>query len=146
MIVCLKGKVNYDITLDPSVWIFDNRKQALESFLSNGVEQMDSDPHMSNPLSKSRPSTCRPNVSKTESYVMPLNPFLERAEPIDQAKSAQLFMMDGTPIAVLPLIELQNSVLLFSINGRQIKEDGPIHLYTEPGAPPIKSIGHIVIQ
>ena len=31
-IVDIKGKVKYKITLDPSVWIFDDRKADLDSF------------------------------------------------------------------------------------------------------------------
>ena len=146
MIVLLKGNVNYDITLDPSVWIFDNRKQALEHYLKNTVGQTDSDFKVINPFQRRGSDTCQPTTSETGSYVMPLNHFLERAEPIDQAKNAQLLMIDGTALAVLPLKDLQNSVLLFSINGRQIKEDGPVHLYNKPDATPIKGIGQIVIQ
>src|SRR5690625_3030244 len=42
MIIQFKGNVTYPITLDASVWIFDDRKVILEeAFLDNKVEEKD---------------------------------------------------------------------------------------------------------
>ena len=37
MIVQVNGNVKFPITLDPSVWIFDDRKVLLEEYLQNGL-------------------------------------------------------------------------------------------------------------
>ena len=38
MIIQLTGNVRYQITLDPSTWIFDDRKIVLEDLLSHGED------------------------------------------------------------------------------------------------------------
>ncbi|MER2140843.1 MAG: peptidyl-prolyl cis-trans isomerase, partial [Priestia megaterium] len=40
-IIMLKGKVKYTLTLDPSVWIFDDRKLDMEVFFEHPPEQKD---------------------------------------------------------------------------------------------------------
>lgn len=42
-IVTITGNVKYPITLDPSVWIFDDRKFDLEQFFSHFGEVQDED-------------------------------------------------------------------------------------------------------
>src|SRR5699024_9191515 len=44
MIVQIKGNVAYPITLDPSVWIFDDRKIMLEEAFVEGVTEEQEDP------------------------------------------------------------------------------------------------------
>ena len=40
-IIMLKGKVKYTLTLDPSVWIFDDRKLDMDVFFEHPPEQKD---------------------------------------------------------------------------------------------------------
>ncbi|WLV25647.1 hypothetical protein QR721_05425 [Aciduricibacillus chroicocephali] len=148
MIVLIKGSVKYDITLDPSVWIFDDRKLSLEDYLKNDPSKSGLDSESRNSKSpterSSRKSTL--SVSETGSYVMELKFFIERAEPFEEAQSAQLKAADGTSLALLSMTELRNSVLLFSIDGKQIKDKGPVYLFTEPKGIPVKGFASIVIN
>ena len=41
ILVDIKGKVKYTITLDPSVWIFDDRKADLDSFFEQQTKHED---------------------------------------------------------------------------------------------------------
>src|SRR5699024_12574373 len=44
MIIQLKGQVEFPITLDPTVWIFDDRKVLLEDALKERVEKTEVNP------------------------------------------------------------------------------------------------------
>ncbi len=42
-IIPIKGKVKYKLTLDPSVWIFDDRRIDLKSYFTNPKQEEDED-------------------------------------------------------------------------------------------------------
>lgn len=160
MIVPITGNVNFSITLDPSVWIFDDRKIKFEDAFKSGIEipaekefifssEDRFDREIFQATNDNRP------ISRTEekeilqnSYVMRLEPFLKTAEISDDAKDATIVQTDGSQQS-LTLEQLKNTYLLFSWKGKPLKEDGPVHLYFTDGSnkdTPIKSVNKIIIN
>lgn len=145
MIITLKGNVAYTITLDPSVWIFDDRKIAVEDYMSGWqIEDSDDFPGSRPPVMESLEKFKKAG-SDTGSYVMALSPFIERAEPSSSAAEVQLLGSDGNVRGEITIEELNGSSLLFSIGGKQIRDQGPAYLYISPEHEPIKDFSAIVI-
>lgn len=162
MIIQLKGKVTYPITLDASVWIFDDRKIILEeAFTEKEVVQEE------DPLKKADEmfnqeiyfqTKIKPPVNKSinryekekileNSFVMPLEDFINNAEVKPEAKRARL-KTDGDDI-VITVEQLTDAYLLFATDGKPLKEEGPVHLYFRDGSnkeAPIKNIKQIIIE
>src|SRR5699024_5296243 len=87
------------------------------------------------------------NELLSESYVMPIEPFIEHTEVEIDAKEALLHTNNGE--VILSLEQLTDSFLLFSKDGKPLKEDGPVHLYFADGSnkdEPIKGITTIEIR
>src|SRR5690625_1435596 len=105
MIIPIEGNVTYPITLDASVWIFDERKiifedaftnskkpkkEKEENYIKEAAERLNRayDPRVKQNINR--------NLNKQEqedaltySYVMPIKPFLEHTEPNENAKIAK---------------------------------------------------------
>lgn len=162
MIVQIKGNIKFPITLDPSVWIFDDRKLLLEELFEERkhkddkndaqktAEMFDQELYFNTkikpPVNQSIQRFDR-NKILSESFVMPLESFIKNVEPNSDATSARL-VTDGDDI-IISLEQLQNAHALFSHEGKQLKEDGPIHLYFGDGSnkdKPFKNIKQIVIE
>ncbi|HEY4602379.1 MAG TPA: hypothetical protein VIG73_14020 [Cerasibacillus sp.] len=164
MIIPITGSVTYPITLDSSVWIFDDRKILLDEAL-RGVEQMgeseeeklkrtvrgyDNDwyhhEHIKPPVNKSLSKKEREEALR-HSWVMPLHHFIEYAEVKRDATEAELVTDDGS--VDIPLSKLQKSYLLFAVDGKPVPEKGPVHLYYKDGSNkdnPIQGIKKIIIK
>lgn len=161
MIIQVKGKVKFPITIDPSVWIFDDRKiKFSEAFSEMKVEEEEDDAKKTAEmfdLEVYAQKKIEPPVNKSlrrydreallsESYVMPLKPFIEHTEVTSDANEALLHTQDGQVVLSLDL--LNNSYLLFAKDGKPLKEDGPVYLYFADGSnkeEPIKGIQTIEI-
>ncbi|HLS66988.1 MAG TPA: hypothetical protein VK029_08355 [Pseudogracilibacillus sp.] len=162
MIIQVKGKVKFPITIDPSVWIFDDRKiKFLDAF--SEMKREEEEDHAKKTaemfdLEVYAQKKIKPPVNKSvrrydreallsESYVMPLKPFIEHTEVAPDANEALLHTKDEQ--VVLSLHLLNNSYLLFAKDGKPLKEDGPVHLYFADGSnkdEPIKGIQTIEIR
>ncbi|MGJ9458561.1 hypothetical protein [Oceanobacillus sp. CF4.6] len=164
MIVPITGKVSYSITLDPTVWIFDDRKILLNDAFSKKVEEieeMDDLEKVSERFNREVLETKmnRPPVNKSiskiegeeilkNSYVMPLHDFITNAEIKSDAKNAT-FITDGEEDVTVTLSELEDGYFLFSLNGKPLREDGPVHYFYRDGSNkdnPVKNIKKIVIN
>lgn len=124
-IVPIKGATSFTINLDPSVWIFDQRKIDLESFVLHGEER---------------------EVKEREAkgtYGIPFRPFLRNSEPLPTAKSLICHRQDGSSVT-LALDEAFDSILAFSCLGKPLKENGPIHLHLSNGQHTVPPITHII--
>lgn len=129
-IVPIKGRTKFTINLDPTVWIFDKRKIDLETYIQTGEIK---------PVGEREVSG---------SYAVPFEPFLKNAEPLPEAKEVICHLKDNKT-ATLSLKEALQSYLAFCLNGKAIKEDGPIHLYYPPekhNEPPIKAIVYFEVK
>ncbi|MUK89569.1 hypothetical protein GMD78_14470 [Ornithinibacillus sp. L9] len=163
MIVPIIGNVTYSITMDPTVWIFDDRKILLDEAFSNQVQNNE---NQEDELEKAATRWDRevyhqkvnPPVNKsisrlegekilTESYVMPIQHFLNHAEINPEGSEAILVTTNGE--ITISLQELNDSYLLFALNGKPLKEDGPVHLIYKDGSNrdnPIKGVQKIKIN
>lgn len=158
-ILPIKGKVNYAITLDASVWIFDDRKIELEDFLKfdDSIKKNENDYIRAQAERWERERTgIKPPVNKsikrfekervlTGSFVIPLKPFLSNAEPASD--KVQLESSDGNQ-HVLTMEEAMNGFLRFSKDGKPLREDGPTHFYFGDGSnasDPLKNILGITV-
>ncbi|WP_368654695.1 hypothetical protein AB4Y30_06605 [Ornithinibacillus sp. 4-3] len=161
MIVQLTGNINYSITLDPSVWIFDDRKIKLaDAFNPDAVqEEVEEKLRTADQLNAAiYEQNVKPPVNNTvkkydreellsTSYVMPIKEFIEHAEVKEDAEKAILISEDAE--YMISLEQLKNCYLLFSIDGKPIKENGPVHVYLKDGSnqdEPFTSIKKIIIQ
>jgi Oxidoreductase molybdopterin binding domain len=162
-IIIIKGKVNYQITLDPGVWIFDDRKVDLTTYFHTEQETKDELEEYTKAVSKHwereiREGAIYPPTLKTErtyerekvlngTFGIPLKPFLLNAEVQDDAKEVQFMTKDQKYI--VPLEDALEMILGFSMKGKPLKEDGPIHVYYGNGSnidSPIKHVKEIIVS
>lgn len=164
MIIPIEGNVNYPITLDASVWIFDDRKIAFEdAFLpeksiKKKKKKIDPVKQTAERLNKAYETNMRKPINRNlnreereaalqKSFVMPLKQFIKHTEPKQSATKAILVTSEGD--VEIPLENLKNSLLHFSNKGKPITEKGPVHLYYQDGSNkenPIKGITKIIIR
>lgn len=165
MIIQLSGKVKFPITLDSSVWIFDDRKIIFDDAFSpdklnkNEEENEDHSERFNEMYSlEVYQQKIKPPVNKsinkyekekilTNTYVMPIKHFIKNAEVDPEAKTAVLH----TPNEDVEITTEQfvNSLLLFSVDGKPIKDQGPVHLYFQDGSnkdEPIKGITKVTFK
>ncbi|GAB3799995.1 hypothetical protein [Virgibacillus kimchii] len=161
MIVPITGNVTYPITLDPTVWIFDDRKIEFDQAFNHSEKEKENDElenaserfnrevyHQSAkpPVNRSIKKFEREKILKS-TYVIPLNDFLENAEVKPEAKSVTL--VTGKVNVSISLDKLRQSYFLFAKDGKPLKEDGPVHLYFQDGSnkdKPIKNITKIIVE
>lgn len=164
MIIPILGNVTYQITLDPSVWIFDDRKILFEEAFK--ADRSNTDQSYAASLEEQAakrwnralyPDHIKPPVNRSisrmegkkileNSYVIPLYDFVRNAELMDGATEAIVETTSGDE--AMSINQLINCYMLFSWNGRQIKDEGPAHLYFKDGSNkqnPIKGIKKIRI-
>jgi hypothetical protein len=162
-IVPLTGKVKYQITLDPGVWIFDDRKVDLNTYFQNEEKAVNELDEYTKNMSKNwtreiQEGATSPPTLKTEkkyqkekvlngTFGIPLAPFLENAEPVNSADTI-VFITESDEIN-LPLSKRGDILLGFSKDGKPLKEDGPVHVFYKDGSnlnDPIKNIRGIKIK
>lgn len=161
MIVTITGNVEFPITLDPTVWIFDDRKIIFGSLFSASEDTYDEDDQeiernltdeekyaqtVKPPVNKSINRFEREQILKY-SYAMSLSHFIEHAEVHSGATNAILETNHG-PVEV-KLEQIKTSYLLFSLEGKPLKDDGPVHVYFKDGSNkdfPITGVKKIVLQ
>ncbi|MGE5702696.1 MAG: hypothetical protein ACM32O_09225 [Clostridia bacterium] len=138
----ITGAVNYKLTIDPSVWIFDDRKIDLSHY--SGEEEQSSDDTKrylqgtgaqwdkelkegSLPPSERR-SMIQERKALEGDYAMRLQWFLDNAQPSANASFLRIHRESGEPIT-LKLEEAKTAILQFSKDGKQLRERGPIYFY-----------------
>ncbi|KON89240.1 hypothetical protein AF332_22135 [Sporosarcina globispora] len=156
-IVAFKGNVKYQITLDPGVWIFDDRRVDLTTFFiqekigNNELEEYTKavSKHWDREIME---GAVFPPTLKTEkkfekekvltgTFGIPFKPFLMNAEPRENAEFVVIESEDGQ--TRLTLSQAEELILGFSIDGKPLKEDGPVHVYFGDGSnqnSPIKNV------
>ncbi|MGN1401848.1 MAG: peptidyl-prolyl cis-trans isomerase [Bacillus sp. (in: firmicutes)] len=144
-IVQITGNVSYPITLDPSVWIFDERKKKLTEFFAAPAEVADAleaytkaisaqwDKEVTEGNNAPSPNKNKATFSKkkewlSETYGISLGHFLANSAPSDHAETLLVHTDEGT--YEFPLSAASSFVLCFSEKGKALTgDDGPIHLY-----------------
>ncbi|MCM3717302.1 peptidyl-prolyl cis-trans isomerase [Fictibacillus phosphorivorans] len=163
-IVALNGKVNYPLTLDPGVWIFDDRKENLNTLFDEQKDKeseqekylKDVSAHWDRELKegavppaekdKQTPKKTLKETLLTGSFAISLSYFIYNAQPQPEAKKVRFETGDGN--VEITLKEAQDGYLAFSENGKPLKEDGPVHFYFGDGSNkenPIKRVTAITV-
>ncbi|MBA2874129.1 peptidyl-prolyl cis-trans isomerase [Thermaerobacillus caldiproteolyticus] len=156
-IIPITGKVKFSITLDPGVWIFDDRKVDLLTYFSGQSEE---EPQEEDEIKKIsaywdreiQEGAVSPPTLKTEkrfakekiitgTFAMPLVPFLRNAEPLPEATT--LTIVTEHEEITIPLEQAYEAILGFSKDGKPLKEDGPVHFYFGDGSNREKPITHV---
>ncbi len=156
-IVMLSGNVKYTITLDPTVWIFDDRRQDLLTYFEKQHVEKNSLEEYTKEISKHwdreimEGATLPPTLKTEKKYLkeelltgtfcIPFKPFLLNAEVLEHAKSVMIETVDDS--VTVPLAKAEAMVLGFSKDGKPLREDGPIHCYFGDGSNytnPIKNV------
>jgi hypothetical protein len=162
-IIMIKGKVKYIITLDPGVWIFDDRKVDLTTFFQKPIiEKNELEEYTKNVSShwdrEITEGAIVPPTIKTEkkyekeklligSFGIPLKPFLLNTSPLEEAK--QLIVVTANEELVFDLSTSYDFILGFSENGKPLKESGPVHIYFGDGSnqtKPIINVKELVVN
>lgn len=159
-IILVKGKVQHSITLDPHGWIFDDRKQKLEDLLQKKEEekvltsQEEQYKRMAELWDKELNSPPNQKAfilekNKIEGdYGIKLWHFIKNAKPYDDAKQVICVSENGEEL-ILSLDEAKEAILCFAINGKPIKEEGPVYLYYGDGRNknnPFKGITSFILE
>jgi hypothetical protein len=147
-ILTITGNVNFTITLDPGVWIFDDRRVDLTTYFSNGTETSDSVEAYTKAVSKHwdreiMEGAIYPPTLKTEkkfekekvltgTFGIPFKPFLLNSEPAPEAKS--LVVHTTTEEIEIPLETAYKLILGYSKDGKPLTSDGPVHIYYGDGS------------
>lgn len=156
MIVQIKGHVKYPITLDPTVWIFDDRKIIFEELFNPEKQKERAKTKKQQPQSfanAKKPPVNQDHIDKNRknllknSYAMPIAEFLSNAEVKEQVTSAIIQTKFGEK--QISFNQLKDSFLHFSNKGKPLLEDGPVHLYFKDGSnrnEPIKGVQQIILS
>ncbi|WLR53626.1 peptidyl-prolyl cis-trans isomerase [Mesobacillus subterraneus] len=163
-IIPIKGKVKYKITLDPGVWIFDDRKVDLNTYFSEDQERGDDLEEYTKSVSKHwdreiMEGAVYPPTLKTEvkfekekvlngTFGIPFKPFLVNSEPEQTANNVVIEYGENDQLS-LSLEEASGLILGFSENGKPLKEDGPLHAYYKDGSNkenPIKNVTGFTVE
>lgn len=147
-IISFKGKVKYTITLDPGVWIFDDRRVDLNTYFDNETENKNELEEYTKAVSKHwdreiMEGAVFPPTLKTEkkfekekvltgTFGIPFKPFLLNAEPDKNAEYLIIESEDGE--VQLPLSQAEDLILGFSKEGKPLKKDGPVYVYMGDGS------------
>jgi hypothetical protein len=161
-IIIIKGKVEYTITLDPGVWIFDDRKVDLNTYFQKPIIEKNEIEEYTKEISahwdrEITEGAVVPPTIKTEkryekekllegSFGIPLKPFLLNAKPLKEANQLIVVTSDGE--LAYDLTTSYDFIMGFSHNGKPLKEDGPIHLYYADGSnqwKPIKNVKELLV-
>lgn len=122
-IILLTGNLNYNLTLDPSSWLFDDRKFDLDQYFE--------EPHdLDHPPRKYKK---RELLKENYTFGIPLKPFLENAQPKPEAETLVIETKNGNQHKI-SFEEAKSAVLGFSKEGKFLNEDGPAHFYFGDGS------------
>ncbi|WP_160720238.1 peptidyl-prolyl cis-trans isomerase [Bacillus sp. USDA818B3_A] len=162
-ILTITGNVKYTITLDPSVWIFDDRRVDLTTYFSLGNKTSNAEEAYTKAVSKHwdreiMEGAIYPPTLKTEkrfekekvltgTFGIPFKPFLLNSEPDQTAKT--LVVHTTTEEIEYPLEEAYQFILGYSKNGKPLNPDGPVHIYYGDGSNrenPVKNITGFTIK
>ncbi|PSL27733.1 hypothetical protein B0H99_11745 [Planomicrobium soli] len=150
-IIPFKGEVKYKITIDPTVWIFDDRKLDLETYFVEARVERDEleeykrgmGEHWSREIMEGAivPPTLNSektynrkekNEMMTGTFGMIFKPFLENAEPAEHAKSVVIETANGEQ--AFSIEEAKKLIFKFSQDGKPLKSDGPVHVLLPDGS------------
>jgi hypothetical protein len=162
-IILITGNVKYTITLDPGVWIFDDRRIDLTTFFSTKQERPNEIEDYTKAVSKHwdreiMEGAIYPPTLKSEkkfekekvltgTFGISLKPFLKNAEPTENA--SQFIVKTSNGSVEMPLDKAYEVILGFSNNGKPLRTDGPVYIYYGDGSNqenPIKNVKEFIVK
>ncbi|ADH99129.1 hypothetical protein Bsel_1619 [[Bacillus] selenitireducens MLS10] len=154
------GNVSFRLTLDPGVWIFDDRRVHMENVFTDRAEaQVISEAEkMARAWNRQRTGK-KPQSNQNIVHIdrkdltehslgIPLEPFLQNASPSEDAKSLIVRQEDGHEERI-SLTEAMSAILAFSEKGKPLKETGPVHFYYGDGSNhhnPIQNVTELIVE
>jgi len=142
-VILFKGAVSFPITLDPTVWVFDNRKFDLRDYqgdqdssdhqvvryLQGTGSLWDKELREGAELPSERKRTLAEERKVLEGdYGIRLEPFISNAEPAADVTHVRLHR-DGLEPVELALADARRAILQFAKDGKPIRERGPVYFY-----------------
>lgn len=159
----VKGAVKFAITLDPTVWIFDDRRLDLTTYFASEKPLEDNEKYLREmgahwsreimegavfpPTLKSERKFDRKGM-QTGTFGMELKPFLNNAE-ISAEATAVVFECANGEEHTFSVEEATGLIFKFSQDGKPITDGGPVHLLYADGSnvsEPIKEVVAIRVQ
>lgn len=163
-IITIKGNVKHKITLDPTVWIFDDRRVDLDTFFTEEHVERNEEEEYKREMGKhwSREimeGATFPPTLKTEkkfdrrkmvtgTFGISVDHFIKNAVPSENAKTITFLTTDGAD-KTFPVSEIGNFLFKFSQDGKPLTDDGPAYLLFKDGSnldQPIRNVSGIVID
>lgn len=162
-IITITGAVTYKLTLDPTVWIFDDRKLDLTTYFEAEKAVADEEKylremgkHWSREIME---GAVFPPTLKTErkfdrkgmmtgTFGIEIKPFLMNAEILDSATTV-VFETTDAQEHHFSIEEAKTLIFKFSQEGKPLAADGPVHILFGDGSNrenPIKNIKSIRVQ
>ena len=151
MIFPLDGAVRHSLTIDPTVWIFDDRKRNIEeldatttndneAYYAKMGKAWDDGLSQGTKVDHNKPMTrADKDAALRDSFAMPFEPFLQNAEPDEMATHVRFY---GDTVLTLPLSEVSNLFLQFSRDGK-VLADGPVYVLYDNQV--IRNVNHITV-
>lgn len=165
-IIQIKGDVKFGLTLDPTVWIFDDRKLDLTKYFTE--ERISRDEmeeykrgmgeHWSREIMEG--ATVPPTLNSEKKYKKKekqemltgtfgilFRPFIENAEPNPAAETVVFETLNGE--YSFPMEAAKELVFKFSHEGQPLREDGPVHVLLPDGSnldSPITNVSAIRVE
>lgn len=139
MIIQILGNVRYQITLDPSAWIFDDRKEDLEKVLAKEADDVEIKFEDSKEWNRQIiEGTTKPPTLKTEkkfkkkdllegSFIICLEQFLEYTEP-ERGEDAMITFTHDDGVTILPYRDRSIIYAQFSKDGKRLYDDGMVDI------------------
>ena len=162
-IIPIKGAVTYTLTLDPTVWIFDDRKLDLTTYFTSKPTENDEEKYLRDvgahwsreimegavfpPTLKTERKFDRKGMM-TGTFGMEIKPFLNNASIKEEATEV-VFEGSNNEEHVFSIEEAKTLIFKFSQDGKPLTEDGPVHILFADGSNiqnPIKNVKAIRVQ
>lgn len=142
-VIVFKGAISFPITVDPTVWVFDDRKfdlreyrgdedaadQRAVQYLKGTGSQWDKELREgAEPPSERKHSLAEERKVLEGDYGIRLEPFINNAEPAPDVTHVLLHREDLEPVQ-LTIAEARRAILQFAKDGKPIRERGPVYFY-----------------
>ncbi|MCZ8536438.1 peptidyl-prolyl cis-trans isomerase [Paenisporosarcina quisquiliarum] len=157
-IIPIKGNVKFKITLDPGVWIFDDRRIDLKTFFTEQqLEKNELDEYTKNMSAhwsrEIMEGATYPPTLKTEkkyektkiltgTFGIYLKHFLKNAEVNENAKSVIIETENGEE-HTFTLEQADSLIFKYSQDGKPLLEDGPVYVLFADGSNLENPIKHV---
>ncbi|MEO4053659.1 peptidyl-prolyl cis-trans isomerase [Solibacillus sp. CAU 1738] len=162
-IIPIKGAVSYTITLDPTVWIFDDRKLDLNTYFTSKLADEDDEKYLRDmgahwsreimegatfpPTLKTERKFDRKGMM-TGTFGIEIKSFLNNAQ-IKKEATEVVFECQNDEEYAFPIEEAKTLILKYSQDGKPLTEGGPVHILFADGSNienPIKNVVAIRVQ